>query len=60
MILATTIASVLVICFIIFVIVNLLLTTSNKLLPQGDVNISINDGSETISVKPGESILSAL
>jgi len=60
MILSTTIASVLVICFIIFILVNLLLTASNKLLPQGDVNISINDGSESITVKPGESLLSAL
>ena len=60
MIVSTTIASVLVICFIIFVLVNLLLTASNKLLPQGDVNISINDGSESIIVKPGESLLSAL
>ena len=42
MILATTIASVLVIYLIIFVLVNLLLTASNKLLPQGDVKISIN------------------
>ena len=60
MILATTIASVLVICLIIFVLVNLLLTASNKLLPQGDVKISINEGSESIIVKPGESLLSAL
>jgi len=60
MILATTIASILVICLIIFVLVNLLLTASNKLLPQGNVNISINEGSESIIVKPGESLLSAL
>jgi len=60
MILLITITSVLVICLIVFVLVNLLLTASDKLLPQGDVNISINDGSEQITVKPGESLLSAL
>ena len=60
MILLITITSILVICLIVFVLVNLLLTASDKLLPQGDVNISINDGSEQITVKPGESLLSAL
>ena len=60
MIISTTIASVLVICFIIFVLVNLLLTASQMLQPQGDVTISVNEGSENIVVKPGESLLSAL
>jgi len=60
MIISTTIASVLVICSIIFILVNLLLTASQKLQPQGDVTISVNEGSENIVVKPGESLLSAL
>lgn len=60
MIISTTIASVLVICSIIFILVNLLLTASQKLQPQGDVTISVNEGSENIIVKPGESLLSAL
>ena len=60
MIISTTIASVLVICIIILILVSLLLLASSKLQPQGEVNISINDGSDSIAVKPGESLLSAL
>ncbi len=60
MIVSTTIASILVICTIILILVSLLLVASSKLQPQGDVNISINDGSDSITVKPGESLLSAL
>ena len=60
MIISTTIASVLVICTIILILVSLLLLASSKLQPQGNVNISINDGSDSIIVKPGESLLSAL
>ena len=60
MIISTTIASVLVICTIILVLVSLLLIASSKLQPQGEVNISINNGSDSIAVKPGESLLSAL
>ena len=60
MIFSTTIASVLVICTIILILISLLLLASLKLQPQGDVNISINNGSDSITVKPGESLLSAL
>jgi Na+-transporting NADH:ubiquinone oxidoreductase subunit F len=60
MIISTTIASVLVICSIILLLVSLLLLASSKLQPQGEVNISINNGSDSISVKPGTSLLSAL
>ena len=60
MIISTTIASVLVICTIILILVSLLLLASSKLQPQGEVKISINDGSDSISVKPGTNLLSAL
>ena len=36
------------------------LIASSKLQPQGEVNISINNGSDSIAVNPGESLLSAL
>ena len=60
MIFTTTIASILVVCTIILFLVSLLLIASSKLQPQGEVKISINDGSDSISVKPGTSLLSAL
>ena len=60
MIISTTLASVLVICTIILFLVSLLLIASSKLQPQGEVNISINDGSDSITVKPGTNLLSAL
>ena len=40
MIFSTTIASILVICTIILILVSLLLLASSKLQPQGEVNIS--------------------
>ena len=60
MIVSTTIASILVVCTIILFLVSLLLLASSKLQPQGEVKISINDGSDSISVKPGTNLLSAL
>ncbi|MFL2988993.1 NADH:ubiquinone reductase (Na(+)-transporting) subunit F [bacterium] len=60
MIITTTIASIIVVCSIILFLVSLLLIASSKLQPQGEVKISINDGSDSISVKPGTSLLSAL
>ena len=60
MIFTTTIASIIVVCSIILFLVSLLLIASSKLQPQGEVKISINDGSDSISVKPGTSLLSAL
>ena len=60
MIISTTIASILVVCTIILFLVSLLLLASSKLQPQGEVKISINDGSDSISVKPGTNLLSAL
>ena len=60
MIINTTIASIIVVCSIILFLVSLLLIASSKLQPQGEVKISINDGSDSISVKPGTSLLSAL
>jgi len=60
MIISTTIASIIVVCSIILFLVSLLLIASSKLQPQGEVKISINDGSDSISVKPGTSLLSAL
>jgi len=60
MIITTTIASIIVVCSIILFLVSLLIIASSKLQPQGEVKISINDGSDSISVKPGTSLLSAL
>ena len=60
MIVSTTIASILVVCTIILFLVSLLLLASSKLQPQGEVKISINNGSDSISVKPGTNLLSAL
>ena len=60
MIITTTIASIIVVCSIILFLVSLLLIASSKLQPQGEVKISINNGSDSISVKPGTSLLSAL
>ena len=60
MIITTTIASIIVVCSIILFLVSLLLIASSKLQPQGEVKISINDGSDSILVKPGTSLLSAL
>jgi Na+-transporting NADH:ubiquinone oxidoreductase subunit F len=37
-----------------------LLTARKKLLPQGDVKISINGGEKIITTKPGASLLTAL
>ena len=56
----TIISSVIVFCLIIFVLVNLLIIASEKLLPQDDVIIDINNGGEKLKIKPGGNLLSSL
>ena len=56
----TIVSSVFVFSSIIFVLVNLLIIASEKLLPQDDVIIDINDGGEKLKIKPGSNLLSAL
>jgi Na+-transporting NADH:ubiquinone oxidoreductase subunit F len=61
MIQATVISSVLVFSIVILILVILLNIAEKKLLPQGDVEILINNDKEKSPVvKPGSSLLSAL
>ena len=61
MIFTTTIASILVFCSLILLLVILISIAEKKLLPQGDIKILINgDEEKSLTLKPGSSLLSSL
>jgi Na+-transporting NADH:ubiquinone oxidoreductase subunit F len=60
MLIISIIVSVLVFSAVILLLAAGLLTARKKLVPQGEVNISVNGGSKVLSVQPGSSLLTAL
>jgi Na+-transporting NADH:ubiquinone oxidoreductase subunit F len=60
MLIISIIVSVLVFSAVILLLAAGLLTARKKLVPQGEVNISVNGGSKILSVQPGSSLLTAL
>lgn len=52
--------SIIVFSALILMMAGGLLVARKKLLPQGDVNISINDGEKVLTLKPGSTLLGAL
>ncbi|MFH1852845.1 MAG: NADH:ubiquinone reductase (Na(+)-transporting) subunit F, partial [Candidatus Neomarinimicrobiota bacterium] len=57
----TAITGVIVFTVVILILVLLLNLAEKKLLPQGDVEILINDDKEkSVKVRPGSTLLSAL
>ncbi len=54
------VASLVVFSLLILLLTQGLLTARKKLLPQGDLEISINNGEKVLTVKPGSNLLTAL
>lgn len=52
--------SIIVFSALILIMAGGLLAARKKLLPQGDINISINDGEKVLTLKPGATLLGAL
>jgi len=60
MLVVSIVASIIVFSLVILLLSWGLITARKKLVPQGDVKISVNGGEKVMSVKPGSSLLSVL
>jgi len=56
----TIASSIIIFLILLLLLVSILLFAKNKLLPSGDINITINNGVKDIIVKSGNSLLSTL
>ncbi len=54
------IISIVVFSLVILALAAVLITARKKLLPQGDISISLNGGEKVLTVKPGATLLNAL
>ena len=60
MLVVSILVSIAVFSIVILLLSAGLITARKKLVPQGDVSISVNGGEKVLAVKPGSSLLSAL
>lgn len=60
MLVTSIIAAIVVFSLVILLLSYGLITARKKLIPQGDVQISVNGGEKVMSVQPGSSLLSVL
>jgi len=60
MLVVSIVVSIIVFSIVILLLSAGLITARKKLLPQGDVSISVNGGEKVLTVQPGASLLSAL
>jgi Na+-transporting NADH:ubiquinone oxidoreductase subunit F len=60
MLVTSIIAAIIVFSLVILLLSYGLITARKKLIPQGDVKISVNGGEKVMSVQPGSSLLSVL